>query len=47
MTTMTFFILLFRNSAFSFPQLSQVDAGRVNRFAPRGLSQYADNMQQF
>jgi hypothetical protein len=29
-----------------FPQLSQVGAGRVNRFAPRGLSQYADDMQQ-
>jgi hypothetical protein len=24
------------NSAFSFPQLSQMGAGRVNRFTPRG-----------
>ena len=29
-----------------FQQLSQMGAGRVNRFAPRGLSQYADDMQQ-
>ena len=29
------------------PQLSQVGAGRVNRFASRGLSQYADDIQQF
>jgi hypothetical protein len=30
-----------------FLQLSQVGAGRVNRVAPRGLSQYADDMRQF